>query len=128
MHLKDTFALAELKEEDLETEVKALIDRLKQINFKARVQVIKNLSDIIAFRRPISEENKYIDTRPLCVNKKGIDLDERLCEIESEERKTWSKKYLIEYRGYFYDIIDHSAQEEDQGSFEETGNTESSGE
>lgn len=104
----------ELKEEDLEAEVKALIDRLKQINFKADVQVTKNLSDIIVYRMPINEKYKYNDTRPLCVNEEGFDFDEWLCVIvsDADEKST-------EYQGYSYTLIDHSPQEEEQGSSEE---------
>ncbi len=110
----------ELKEENLEAEVKALIDRLKQINFKAEVQVTKNLSDIIAFRRPINENFKYNDTRPLCVNEKDFDFDEWLCVIvsDADEKST-------EYQGYSYAIVDHSGQEEDQDSLEAADNAES---
>lgn len=113
----------ELKEENLEAEVRALIDRLKQINFKAKVQVIKSLSDIIAFRRPINEKNKYNDTRPLCINKEGFDFDKWLCEILS-----YADDGSTEYQGYYYTIIDHSPQEEEQGSFENAVGAELNGE
>jgi len=107
----------EMGEEKLEAEIKALIDRMKQINCKSTVQVMQNLSEISVYRLPINEDFKYRDERPLCVEPNG--LNGRLCRIEPEENRCRTK-----YQGFSYTIIDQSIQNEIQTELAETGNAE----
>ena len=111
---KDSKLYVELKWKDPETEVKELIDKLKQIDCDLTVFAMKSLSGMSLYHVPREEIEDYYGILPLYFE--GYHLTKPWYQINPESEIDETNSAYIKYQDYYYKLI----QNEEENDFVET--------